>query len=251
MAKTQEKLHRQSGLLAAGAVLASFIGVSFSPLYVSVYHPRFIYICGYKQMWIPAVVGLVLSIIAIVKINRVPKPHRRNIIRSSSILIAFITSAMIISSVLRPTEDYRLANRTACQRHLNDLGKTMILYAYENNNGYPDPKKWCDILFDSRKALLAEFLCSDIFTVEFMSFKYSYPKPKKGRSHYAMNKNCRFDSDPDTVLLFDAKSGWNMSGGAELLTLNNHDGKGCNVFFNDGRVEFVKRGEVKNLNWGQ
>jgi prepilin-type processing-associated H-X9-DG protein len=50
-------------------------------------------------------------------------------------------------------------------------------------------------------------------------------------------------------LLFETKAGFNQVGGPELLTTDNHNGKGCNVLFADNTVEFVKTEELANLKW--
>jgi len=75
------------------------------------------------------------------------------------------------------------------------------------------------------------------------------PANKKGRCHYAMNPNCEPKSPSDMVLLFETKDGWNQFGGPEILTLENHNGKGCNVLFNDRHVEFVKIEQLGQLKW--
>jgi prepilin-type processing-associated H-X9-DG protein len=51
------------------------------------------------------------------------------------------------------------------------------------------------------------------------------------------------------VLLFESRPGWNQSGGPELLTTENHHGKGCNVLFVDGSVRFIKSEELVGLKW--
>ena len=76
------------------------------------------------------------------------------------------------------------------------------------------------------------------------------PERKTGRSHYAMNPNCRPDSPADTVLLFESKEGWNQFGGAELITTERHEGAGSNILFNDLHVSFVRTKELGELNWG-
>ncbi|HSV99683.1 MAG TPA: H-X9-DG-CTERM domain-containing protein [Sedimentisphaerales bacterium] len=64
-----------------------------------------------------------------------------------------------------------------------------------------------------------------------------------------MNPNAGPRQASDVVLLFESKPGWNQSGGAELLTTENHQGKGCNVLFTDGHVEFVKTEYLSELRW--
>jgi prepilin-type processing-associated H-X9-DG protein len=64
-----------------------------------------------------------------------------------------------------------------------------------------------------------------------------------------MNPNCEPNSPPDTVLLFETRSGWNQYGGPELLTFDNHQGKGANVLFNDGHFEFIRPKDIGRLKW--
>jgi hypothetical protein len=70
------------------------------------------------------------------------------------------------------------------------------------------------------------------------------------QSDYAMNPNCKLDSPPDTVVLFEAKPGWNQHGGPELFTFDNHDPKGGCILLNDGTVKFIRTDEeLKQLRW--
>jgi hypothetical protein len=72
------------------------------------------------------------------------------------------------------------------------------------------------------------------------------------RSSYAMNINIEsFGSSApdDMVLLFETRGGWNLCGGAEIMSTNNHKEEGCNILFNDGTVEFIKTEDLKDLRW--
>ncbi|MHC4230727.1 MAG: H-X9-DG-CTERM domain-containing protein, partial [Planctomycetota bacterium] len=53
----------------------------------------------------------------------------------------------------------------------------------------------------------------------------------------------------DTVLLFETYPGWNQAGGPEILTVENHEGDGCNIVFADGHAEFVKTQALNDLRW--
>jgi len=116
----------------------------------------------------------------------------------------------------------------------------MHLYSQEESeeNNYPPPDKWCDMLVKYTGEDEKMFKCSS-----------ATQSGNTKRSHYAMNPNCKPDSPPDVVLLFETKGGWNQFGGPELLTTENHDGKGCNITFNDGSVNFVKTEELTELKW--
>ena len=110
----------------------------------------------------------------------------------------------------------------------------MQFYASDYNDKYPAADKWCDLLVRHSKAEEKMFIC---------------PDAEKGRCHYAINPDCEPNSPNDIVLLFETQEGWNQFGGQELLTTNNHKGKGCNVLFNDRRVEFVKPERIAELKW--
>ena len=67
---------------------------------------------------------------------------------------------------------------------------------------------------------------------------------------FVVNPNCKPNSPPDTVLLFESKVGWNQHGGPELFTFDNHNPKGGCVLFNDGSVRFIRtKEELKKLRW--
>lgn len=79
---------------------------------------------------------------------------------------------------------------------------------------------------------------------------YKCPSAGYGECHYAMNPNCKLESPPNMVLLFETKGGWNQQGGPELFTFNNHDPRGGCVLLNDGTVKFIRTTEeLQQLRW--
>ena len=64
-----------------------------------------------------------------------------------------------------------------------------------------------------------------------------------------MNPNCKPNSPPDMVLLFETKGGWNRPAGPETANTGNCRPDGCNVLFNDGSVTFVKTKDLGKLKW--
>jgi prepilin-type processing-associated H-X9-DG protein len=111
------------------------------------------------------------------------------------------------------------------------------MYAAENDNRYPPPDKWCDLLL----APVAYLRTDDALFV--------YPPTGERSCIFAINTNCEPNSPGDVVLLFETKGGWNQHGGPEILTTENHGGRGCNILFNDGSVRFVKTKELGKLRW--
>ena len=126
-------------------------------------------------------------------------------------------------------------------------GNLWVLYdelygASRSTKAYPVPTGWCDIIVrDSRD--------SDFGKEEIREF-FKCPCAGKGKSHYALNPNCRPNSPRDTVLLFETEAGWNQQGGPELFTFDNHDPKGGCVLLNDGTVKFIRtKEELNKLRW--
>ena len=64
-----------------------------------------------------------------------------------------------------------------------------------------------------------------------------------------MNPDWEPNSPADTVLLFETNGGWNISGGPELSTTENHTNNICNFYFNDGSYRRVKKEDIPGLNW--
>ena len=226
----------------------SIIGVSLGvvslflfPLIVFIYRPKVNIIFGFRLAWLPAGIGLIISIFAI----RKTKYHAG----SRTVKVGVVLNAIVtVVSVFMPPPRASFATRMVCGSHMAGLGKAMVSYTQENDGNYPDPEKWCDQLLESGNVKVHNFMCLPDYKIQYLMFSFSRPKPGKGKCHYAMNVNCKPDSDPDTVLLFETTLGWNKHGGSELLTLDNHDGDGCNILFNDWHVAFEKR--PKDLNWG-
>lgn len=130
------------------------------------------------------------------------------------------------------------AYRIVCHESLNSLCAAMQFYASDYDNKYPATDKWCDLLLQHKLIGENRFVCRGAFK-----------KGNKEPCHYAINPNCEPNGLPDMVLLFETKGGWNQVGGPELLTFENHKGKGCNILFNDGHVEFVKPEKIEKLRW--
>lgn len=113
------------------------------------------------------------------------------------------------------------------------------MYGAEHGE-FPPADKWCDYLMKYEFVDNRTFICQDAMKAG-----------NKAKCHYAMNPNARPDCAGDVVLLFETKGGWNLYGGRELMTFENHEGEGCNILFVDAHVDFWKANNDPNeLNWG-
>ena len=125
------------------------------------------------------------------------------------------------------------------------------IIAHENDDKYPTANKWCDLLLEHTDVSVEQFVCPRlVFYWPLVGGKmFVWPIPKKGRCNYAMNPNCKLNSPPDMVLIFEAREGWNQFGGPELLNTENHEGTGCNILFNGTHVYFERSQGFGQLKW--
>ncbi len=145
-------------------------------------------------------------------------------------------SSQVRSSELLP----QIRLRIGCARNLEYLYSG--LRGFEDHVVYPSSLTWCETLIDRHlqqgdreKEVRRHLECPAVWN---------------GSYNYAMNPDCKPDSPPDTVLLFETKAGWNQHGGPELFTFDNHDPRGGLVLLNDGSVRFVRtEEELKQLRW--
>jgi len=143
--------------------------------------------------------------------------------------------------------------RVQCAANLKDLWYRLRLYHLaekrrlkdsSNKSGmvYPIPNEWCDAM---ERAYAGIGMLE-----ENIMMPHKCPSAGDGKNHYAIDPNCKPDSPPDMVLLFETKAGWNQHGGPELFTFDNHDPKGGCVLLNDGTVKFIRtKEELQQLRW--
>jgi hypothetical protein len=131
--------------------------------------------------------------------------------------------------------------RVRCAGKLRDLGGSLRYWPADNKE-YPSPSEWCD-------AIVRKYQDKGT-SKEYMSNLFRCPSVTEGECHYAINPDCKPDSPPDAVLLYETKAGWNQHGGPELFTFDNHDPKGGCVKLNDGTVKFIRtKKELQQLRW--
>lgn len=165
-------------------------------------------------------------------------------------LIAVVLLPLIVILILmcffRSPYPERVAHRISCGANLYYLAEAVKEYAVDNNNVFPDPDKWCDLLVELTSRHI--FKCKGAMAHSPEEIRDNFPG-SINFSYYAINPNCTVNSPNDVVLLFETQSGWNQSGGREILTLDNHEGLGCNIAFVDGHVEWIKAEDVNDLKW--
>ena len=194
-------------------------------------------ILSFFTFFLTAIPAIIFGIIALVKIEKSGGRLKGKGLAIAGIAApAALAPFALLMGILMPAL-FRvrcLAQRIVCNTNLKQISVTMQLYAQDNDDNYPTASKWCDLLIENYDIDKKTFRCLST---------------SEGPCNYAMNPNCAPDSPGDVVLLFESRAGWNQSGGPELLTIENHQGDGCNVLFNDGHVNFIKSEDVNDLKW--
>lgn len=122
--------------------------------------------------------------------------------------------------------------------NLKQLGLAARMYAVDNKDKYPPADKWCDVL-------MAYAASEKVYKARNDS--------GPGRCSFAYNaKLSGMDEakvSPQTVLFFEAESGWNVSGGMELLLSKPRQPGTYVVGFADGSVQQISASRVRTLRW--
>lgn len=201
--------------------------------------------------FLTAPVAIILGIISLVMISK-SQGQLKGIgmaIAGIAVPIVMLPIMAILMGILMPAlSAVRItAQRVVCGSNMAALGKAMTIYANDSNGMYPTSSKWCDLLIEHADVNDGEFHCPAAFghggSNKVISGKLC---------SYAMNKNIEelgTKAPPDMVLLFESKPGWNQSGGLEILSTDNHQGRGCNILFNDGHAKFVPVEDINDLRW--
>jgi prepilin-type processing-associated H-X9-DG protein len=148
-------------------------------------------------------------------------------------IVMALLMAILMPAIARARE---LARRVVCQANMTGIANAISMYA-DDNGAFPTASQWCDLLIENQYLNESQLRC---------------PAGPEGRCSYAINSNVEqlgAAAPPQMVLLFEARPGWNQSGGPEILTTENHEGEGCNVAFVDGHVRWVEQYELKDLRW--
>jgi hypothetical protein len=194
-------------------------------------------LCG-----ITALVGLVLGIVSLVKINRSGGRLSgqglaiAGICVSGFMLLCSIPfmAAMSLPALARAKQKAQTIN---CVNNLKQLGLAVKLYAADHNDLLPAAATWCDTI-QTNVGSPKVFQCP------------SEPGP---RCAYAFNS--KLDSkkeseiNPQTVMLFESDLGWNGAGGTEALKPHKHSSRLVNVVLADGAVMQIPRSWLETLRW--
>jgi prepilin-type processing-associated H-X9-DG protein len=201
-------------------------------------------ILGLFSCGITALVGLVLGIVALVKIKNSQGRLSGNGLAIAGIAVSglFLLMLPIFAALTLPAlaKAKEKAQSIVCMNNVKQLCLATIMYSNDHNDTLPPAATWCD-------AIQPQVGSGKVFQC---------PSGDQGsRSHFAFNARLagldlkKITSPGSTVLFFETSGGWNLSGGPELMLKSPRHGGGIMVGFADGHVESVWSSRLNTLRW--
>jgi prepilin-type processing-associated H-X9-DG protein len=204
-----------------------------------------VFTCG-----VTALVGLVLGIVSLVRINRSGgrlsgKGLAIAGICSSGVFLLMlpIWAALMLPALARAKAKAQSIN---CVNNVKQLDLGILLYSQANGTQLPPANSWCDAILPN-VASPRVFLCP--------------AATGGGRCHYAFNQKLgglslnKITNPSRTVMIFESDGGWspgggwNASGGRQLVIGNPRHSRRVVVGFADGHVEQIAESELDQLIW--
>jgi hypothetical protein len=191
---------------------------------------------------ITALLGLILGIVSLVKINRSGGRLSGQGLAIAGICVSGFMllfsipfmAGMTLPALARAKQQAQTIN---CMNNMKQLGLAVKTYAVDHNGQLPPAATWCDAI-QSRVGSPKVFQC---------------PSEPERRCSYAFNAKLdgKKDSEinPQTVLLFESDAGWNGTGDADNLKPHSHSGRIVIVALADGAVMQIPRSKLGTLRW--
>jgi len=246
-------------------------------------------ILSFVGAWILSLISFIMGIAALAKIKESSGILKgRNlaiggVVTSGAGLILVCLCIMMVL-IMRARHIHSISPSVVCGTNLRGLGKAMQIYASDYDDQYPTADKWCDLLIAYLEVSPKQFVCkgSDAKIGEssyafnenlidkkltgvppdvVLLFETNFGKNQAGRQGllgnrewYKVLKSFGGRWDLERLKKYRPskkvhKLRWSQVGGQEILTTENHKGKGCNILFNDGHVKFVRTERLGELKW--
>jgi len=196
-----------------------------------------IFTCG-----LGSIVGLVLGIIALVKISKSNGELRGKgqalagvIVSGAFFLLIPIFAAMLLPALAAAKQK---AQQISCVNNEKQLAIAVMIYSGDHTNQLPAAASWCDAIKESVGSDKV-FKCPS--ASESSTCDYAFNDRLGGLDQSQIN--------PQTVMIFESDGGWNAHGGPASVASNRHHRNITVVAFADGHVEIVPVARLPLLRW--
>ncbi|HTV63766.1 MAG TPA: DUF4190 domain-containing protein [Verrucomicrobiae bacterium] len=198
-------------------------------------------ILGLFSCGVTAFIGLILGIIAMVKVQSSGgKLKGFGLALAGTIVSAlFVFMIPIFAAMLLPA--LAAAKQRAQEINCVNSEKTLVsatrMYSDDHTNSLPPSATWCDAI--------KPFVGSEK--------SFQYPGGNPGRCDFAFNAKldgmAESKVNPETVMIFESDSGWNASGGREIMSSHLRNGRIFVVALADGSIQTVNQSQLDSLRW--
>lgn len=202
-------------------------------------------ICGFLCT-LTAIPGLILGFMAMKKINASEgRLGGRGLALAGTIVsaVALVMSIAIIAiyaALLLPAlaKAKSKAQTINCVNNLKQLGLAVKIYSADNGDKFPAATNWCDAIMPMVGSPKI-FQCPGDLAQSRSGYAYNA----------AVSGLADGKVDPSTVVIFESDTGWNASGGQELMIKSPRHGTVYVVGFADGSVQQISAARLAQLRW--
>ncbi|MBE0542628.1 MAG: DUF4190 domain-containing protein [Verrucomicrobia bacterium] len=198
-------------------------------------------ILGLVSCGATALVGLVLGIVAMVKIKNSEGRLSGNglaiagtVVSGVFLLLIPIQAAMLLPALAKAKQR---AQTITCINNVKQLSLAVRMYSVASDDRFPPAENWSEVIQH-------EVHANKVFQC---------PSDPSLRCAFAYNRKLgglpEDEINPQTVLFFESDAGWNAAGGPELFSPHKHSRTSVIVGFADGSVRQLPRAEVESLRW--
>lgn len=199
-------------------------------------------VLGVLSCGITALFGLVVGIIALVRINKSGSEQKGQGLAIAGVVVsAVFLLALPVALLLPPLAKAKSkAQSITCMNNLKQLALGALMYANDNKDRLPPADRWADAL--------------QKYTGSEAPFRCVNGAPGH-RSHYGYNARlagaelATIKNPAQAVLFFEAEGGWNVSGGPETMLSKPRHINAFGVAFLDGHCEIVTGSRIRQLQW--
>ncbi len=199
---------------------------------------------GFFTLGLTAIVGLILGIIALVKI----KKSQGQLQGFAAAVVGIVLSALmvlllpIMAAMLLPAlaKAKTKAQTVQCMNHVKQLNLALMMYATDHNDTFPPADSWCDLIKPYAGNSAGVFHCA-----AQPGAQCSY----RLNSDVANKRLSEVGAPATTVLIFSSAEGWNLSGRRDVALAHHHGNGALMIGFTDGHVQVVSPARAASQNW--
>jgi prepilin-type processing-associated H-X9-DG protein len=196
-----------------------------------------VFTCG-----ITALFGLVLGIIAMVKVKNSGGKLKGSGLALAGTIVSgiFLFMLPIFAAMMLPAlaSAKQKAQEINCINNEKQLALAIRIYSGDNKDKFPPAATWCDAI-KTYAGTERVFKCP--------------AADASSRCDYAFNTKLdgmdESKVNPQTVMIFESDTGWNANGGSELMIGKPRHARMFVVAFADGSVQQLSQSRLNTLRW--